>query len=443
MRIAVLHPAMGPDDPFAAVDQPAEVASLMPEHTFVDVLIHKATVGRQLTELARQGVDVAVNLCDGAWDEDRPGVEVIHGLERVGLAYTGADARCYDPSRLTMKLACEAAGVHFPAFAYADGPADAPAIARRLRAPWIVKHPQGYGSIGLSPQSRVDDLAGLTRQISHVSEAYGRALVEEFIAGREFMALVAEPSNPGEPPRTWPPAEVLFAPGESFRHFDAKWRDGSWMEILADLPLATRLRDTVARAFTALGGVGYARCDLRMTPSGEIHLLELNANCGVFLPPDLSAADEMVAQEPGGRRAFLEHIIACALRRHAARTPCWTLEHERGRGFGLAAARPIRAGEVILRGETAPHNLAYRTSTDNRDPDPTQWRPLDHACDPSAQLHGDDVTARRDIAPGERISIDHSTLRDVAPAPCTCGVIPCRSAHVQRILRLVGPAPGA
>ena len=221
---------------------------------------------------------------------------------------------------------------------------------------------------------------------AHLREQFAGegALVEEFIAGREFMVLVAEPADPGEPPRTWPPAEVLFEPGETFRHFDAKWTAGSWMEILADAPLAARLRDAVARTFTAIGGVGYARCDLRMSADGQIHLLELNPNCGVFLPPDVSAADEMLAQEPGGRREFLAHILACALRRHAERTPAFTLHHERHRGFGLAAARPIRAGEVIVPG--AGHHLAFRTSAHNLPPDPAAWHPLDHACDPSAEL---------------------------------------------------------
>ena len=75
-------------------------------------------------------------------------------------------------------------------------------IARRLRAPWIVKHPQGYGSLGLTAASRVDDLAGLGEQLARTITAHGSALVEEFIAGREFMVLVAEPADPGEPPRT-------------------------------------------------------------------------------------------------------------------------------------------------------------------------------------------------------------------------------------------------
>lgn len=411
MRIAVLHPAMRPDDPFAAVDSPAEVASLMPEHAWVDVLVHKATVGRQLIELERQGVDVVVNLCDGAWDEDRPGIEVIHGLERVGLAYTGADARCYDPSRLEMKLACEAAGVAFPAFAYADGPGHAEEIAGRLRAPYIVKHPQGYGSIGMTADSRVEDAAGLAREIGRVVEAYGSALVEEFIEGQEFVVLVAEASVPGELPRTWTPGQVRFAAGETFRHFDSKWSDRSWMELVTDAALEVRLRDTAARAFAALGGVGYVRCDLRMGADGAIYLLEMNSNCGVFQPKGAAEADEMIEHEPGGRREFLAHIVTCALRRHAGRRRCWALDHRSGLGFGLAAARDIRAGEAILVGEGQPHRLASRTGHWAPPADPGDLRPVDHASEPNARVVGFDVVARRDIPVGERISIDHATLR--------------------------------
>lgn len=421
---------MRPDDPFAKVDSPAEVASLMPEHTWTDVVIQKATVGRQLIELMRQGVDVAVNLCDGAWDEDRPGIEVIHGLERIGLAYTGADARCYDPSRVAMKLACEAAGVGFPAFAYATGPADAAAIAGKLRGPWIVKHPQGYGSIGMTANSRVEDVAGLTREISRVAEAYGSALVEEFIAGREFVVLVAEAAVPGELPRTWTPGQVLFGEGETFRHFDTKWRDGSWMELVEDEALGARLRDAVARVFAALGGVGYARCDLRLNERGEIHVLELNANCGLFLPTGVSASDEMVEREPGGRRAFLEHLLECALRRQAGRRRSWELDHVRGRGFALAAGRVIKAGEVILAGEGQAHRLVSRTGRSEGPTalDPEDWRPVDHACEPNAKVSGLDVTALRDLAVGERVSIDYATLRGVTPPGCTCAAQPCVAA---------------
>lgn len=56
---------------------------------------------------------VVVNLCDGDETNDVPGLEVIHHLETLGLAHTGADAAFYraTSSKIGMKQAFETAGV--------------------------------------------------------------------------------------------------------------------------------------------------------------------------------------------------------------------------------------------------------------------------------------------------------------------------------------------
>lgn len=47
------------------------------------MFIHKATSAAQILELATSGKhDVFLNLCDGAWDEDRAGMDVLDALER-------------------------------------------------------------------------------------------------------------------------------------------------------------------------------------------------------------------------------------------------------------------------------------------------------------------------------------------------------------------------
>jgi D-alanine-D-alanine ligase-like ATP-grasp enzyme len=43
------------------------------------------------------------------------------------------------------------------------------------------------------------------------------------------------------------------------------------------LPLVARLREAAGLAFGALGVVGYARADFRVTPEDEIVFLEVNA----------------------------------------------------------------------------------------------------------------------------------------------------------------------
>ncbi len=444
---------MPPGSPFAPTDRRADPSVHDPRHEWLDVVIDKATVGQQLLELAGRGVDVVINLCDGAWDEARPGVEVVQGLERLGLAYTGADPRFYDPSRLAMKMACHAAGVAFPAFAVATSPADAPRIAGQLRMPLLVKHPQGYGGIGLTADSRVHDTAGLAREIERTVAAYGAALVEEFIDGMEATVLVAEPAEPGDEPCTYPAMRFVFAIPGDFRRFDLKWAsEDEVYELVADPALDDRLRDVAARTFAALGGSGFARCDLRVADDGTIYLLEINPNCGVFVPGDFCCADYILARSPGGHRAFLEHLLRCALRRRDRRARSWEIRHDRTLGFGLAATRTIRAGETVVVHEEQPQTIVSRQWVERTwrgvrrqwfdayawpisaeifgmwSDNPEDWRPINHSCDPNVWMTGLDVVARRDISAGEWLTIDYATFcgPNMAPFTCACGARDCR-----------------
>ena len=130
MKVAILHPSdEGSTAPFAALDPPCDPTRYLDGPEYSHVWIAKATAVRQVIEVAQAGFDVVINLCDGAWDEDRPGIEVVDALERLNVAFTGAGRSFYDPSRTAMKMAAHAAGVRVPAFVTAK---DATASGR----PW-------------------------------------------------------------------------------------------------------------------------------------------------------------------------------------------------------------------------------------------------------------------------------------------------------------------
>jgi D-alanine-D-alanine ligase len=61
-------------------------------------------------------------------------------------------------------------------------------------------------------------------------------------------------------------------------------------------------------------------------------------------------------------------------------------------------------------------------------PDAEDWRPINHSCDPSAWLEGLDVIARRDLAPGDEITLDYATFctEPLRAFPCACGAEECR-----------------
>src|SRR5262249_52956436 len=216
LRVAVLHgSSRGSTAPFSELDPPADPARHLPQHTFTDVWVHKMTAARQTAEVAAGEFDVGLNLCGGGWEEDRPGIEVVLTLEREHMAFTGASSQFYEPSRVAMKMAAHAGGVAVPAFVYVQSPREIERILDTLSFPIIVKPPEGYSSIGLHPGSRVSSVTALAAELRRTLADHRRALVEEFIEGRECTVLVTEPDDDNSD-QPWPltPIEYRVPPGE-------------------------------------------------------------------------------------------------------------------------------------------------------------------------------------------------------------------------------------
>ena len=319
MRICLLTNQDLLADPFPADDWPCDPRPYYPEAQWeVEYLKHGTSVA-QVARRIGECFDLYFNLCDGAADQDIPGIEVVQTLERHGAAFTGAISEFYEPSREAMKMACHAEGIATPAYVMARCAADVERAAELLRFPLFVKHYSSYSSVDLSRRSRVCSPAGLRQQARKIMRRHGAALIEEFIEGTECTVLVAE--NPDDParPRTYAPIQYRFPPGETFKHSAMKWVDFDRMASLRvdDPTLDARLRDESARFFLALGGASFGRCDLRVDRAGTPFMLEINPNCGVYYPPDApGSADLCLARDPEGHGGFTRQLIQAALQRH-------------------------------------------------------------------------------------------------------------------------------
>lgn len=284
------------------------------------VKVTKATAVQAVYELAEREFGVVLNLCDGSrYEPAVPGIEVIEALEALNLPFTGADSSFYEPTREEMKRVCRREGIGTPAGVFLWDHADLVTAVNGLRYPLLVKHPNSFASIGLLPESRVEDFDSLSVQVQRVMASYGGALVEEFIAGREFSALAVE--NPDDPddPFVYPPVEFLFPPDESFKHERLKWETFQNMQCvpLADPDLAALVREMTRRMFVGMHGSGYGRCDFRMNAAGELFLLEINPNCGIFYPPATpGTADTILSLDPAGHAGFLDLVVRGALKRY-------------------------------------------------------------------------------------------------------------------------------
>jgi D-alanine-D-alanine ligase-like ATP-grasp enzyme len=459
MRICLLTNQDLDGGNFPEDDWPCDPRPFLPEAEWEVAVIEKATAVHRVEQLSRQGYDLFFNLCDGAWDEDTPGIQVVQALERLGLPFTGAASDFYEPSRESMKRVCRAWRIDTPGYVLADDDEDVERAAETLRFPLFVKHPSSYASLGLTRDSRVETPDALRAQARRMLDDYAGALIEEFIEGKEATVLVAENPDAPHEPTTYQPVAYRFPDGETFKHSDLKWVDyRSMHEFPIDDPeLDAGLRADAARFFRGLHGSGYGRCDVRVDRDGRRFMLEINANCGLYYEPeDAGSADFCLLHDPAGHEGFTRQIVRAALARHARRSRAWEVRPYPDGGYGLHATRALEPGERILAFEERPHTLVSlsRVESEWDEPrlswferyawpltdetwvmwsrDPEEWRPVNHSCDPTAWLEGLDVVARRAIAPGEEITLDYATFYNERMPDFECG---CDAAECRGVIR--------
>jgi D-alanine-D-alanine ligase len=372
MKICILQSTYeNTNSVFKDVDPYANPAAWLSDYDCTNVYISKATAMQQIRDLSKQGYDMFINLCDGAWDEDRAGMAVVQALERFQLPFTGASSWFYEPSKELMKMVAHYMGVRTPAFVFAYDDKGIEEAASSLNFPLIVKHFNGYSSIGMTRNSRCPDAEQLRVEARKMIEAFGGALIEEFIDGKEFTVLVAEnPEDPGNP-IAYVPVECAFPAGESFKHFDLKWIDfdGMTWTPVKEAQVVEEIKEMGRRMFLGLQGDSYARCDIRQDQQGRIFFLEINPYCGIFYPPECpGSADCILKFDPIGVRGFIDHLFRCAKARlartlHRNKT---AIRFRPGLGYGLYASRDIKAGEVVEQFEERATHLVTKGWVDRQ-----------------------------------------------------------------------------
>jgi len=250
---------------------------------------------------------VVFNLCDGDEVNGSPGLSVIRCLKAHGLRFTGADERFYDvtTSKIVMKEAFDRAGV--PTSPWAVIPRDGAGVAdvvRRLGAPLILKPAVSAGSMGITTKSVCHSPQALRAALKRLNQGYhgwdvagGGVFVERFVDGPEYTTFIVGSYDRRSRATVYAPVERGFNPDlpptERFLSFDRLWglyETEDPLENDADLwkyrpvsrPLAKRIKEISWAAYEAVGGRGYGRVDLREDRvTGEIHVLEVNAQCGI------------------------------------------------------------------------------------------------------------------------------------------------------------------
>jgi D-alanine-D-alanine ligase len=263
------------------------------------------------------------NLFEGL--ADRPFTEsVVAGmLEWFDIPFTGSPAETLSLARdkRRAKHLMHGAGLPTaPFFAVEQLPVP------KCTLPWpvIVKPAAQDASVGIDQNSVVTNQQQLESRVAHVLERYGTALVEQFIAGREFQLSLIETSADAGGRRlleVLPPAEIEFSDPSLWPivSYDAKWSPDSAeyratpVRIAAATPEEWRrqLDDLARRAYRLLGCRDYARVDLRVTPEGRAFILEINPN------PCINGSELMGGLQALNRShsGFIRDLIQSALDR--------------------------------------------------------------------------------------------------------------------------------
>jgi len=241
-----------------------------------------------VTGFSRRKPDLVFNLLESFGEDTGGDVAVAGVLDLLRLRYTGGGpGELYlrqDKGLAKKVFAFE--NILYPHFAVFSQDADFE-MAGNLRMPLFVKPLTADASIGIDGESLVRDTSSLMKRVLAIHEKVkDSALVEEYIEGRELYVGVLG----NREPVAFPPIEMDFSGmPEGMPHIvgsKAKWKKNSaeykgTKSVLADLPdeLRARLQKAAIDAYRALRVRDYGRVDLRLTESGEIYVIEVNASC--------------------------------------------------------------------------------------------------------------------------------------------------------------------
>jgi D-alanine-D-alanine ligase len=291
MKIIILHSPDALEPPVDPVlDQLASALASAGHHA--TRIAADPDVERLVGSLRAAGADLVFNLAESFAGKSALESNVAALLNLLDYRYTGSSPAglLLAGDKILAKKVLRSHGIQTPEFVTMyRGAVD---WVDAIHFPVIVKPTQEDASIGISTASVVHDLKELFSRIDELQAEYQQpVLVEEYIDGREFYVGVLGNAH----------AEALpvieldysgFPEGKPrIASWEAKWGDDgagqgeeyagtrSIFPTALDAELEKRMQSVAVEAFQALRLRDYGRIDLRVSPDGQIYVIEVNPNC--------------------------------------------------------------------------------------------------------------------------------------------------------------------
>src|SRR5438046_4629304 len=277
---------------------------------------------QSLYGLGKCGADLVFNLTESYAGDDTKEMNVAAYMDLIGLPYTGAGPHAHflAQDKGTAKKMCAVHGIRTPYFATAyRGNID---HAHDVKFPLIVKPQLEDGSIGIDAEAVVNGVKELMERVEYVQNEFDSpALIEEYIEGREIYAAILGSYEKTEvlplvelDLSQLPEGTPRIASRDVKFERETKAYKLTKSKVADDLDEATaqKLADTALAAYRALKLRDYGRIDMRLTPEGEVYVIEANPN------PWLSSKHEFaMAAKKSGRSytQLIEQIVELAMER--------------------------------------------------------------------------------------------------------------------------------
>ena len=326
MKIVVLHTRDASEPPEDPVLGQIEAALATLGHTSKRLMVD-ASVEPLVAALRADPPDLVFNMAEAFAGKSALESNVAALLNLLQLRYTGSSPAgliVAGDKTLTKKV-LSFHGLKTPKFATVyRGAVD---WAGDISFPLIVKPPQEDASLGITGKSVVRNVQELLERIGDMQTEFQQpALVEEFVDGREFYVGVLGNANV----KALPIVELDFsgfpADRPKIASWEAKWGDegdgkgaefaGTKSIFPTNVPeeLVTKMHAVAVDAFNALRLRDYARIDLRVTPAGDVYIIEVNPNCYLERTAEFSMAAEKAGID---HTALIGRILELAIGRYS------------------------------------------------------------------------------------------------------------------------------
>jgi D-alanine-D-alanine ligase len=253
------------------------------------ILTIRHDVNELIDGLKQRKPQLVFNLVESFGDDIMGGVIGVAGvLDLLQIPYTGGgpgEIFLQEDKALTKKLLAFE-GIPYPDFATFAVDANFE-TGGNLRMPLFVKPLRMDASIGIDEKSLVRNTQQMMERVLYIQKTFGdAALAEEYIEGREFYVGVMG----NDELVAFPPIEMDFSGlkegslkvMDNSAKFDEKSdRFHGTKAVVATIEpeLKAKLQRASIDAYRALRVCDYGRVDLRLTQTGEVYVIEVNASC--------------------------------------------------------------------------------------------------------------------------------------------------------------------